>query len=90
MLLATAAMAAQASSSFPMLAHNNFLVVLSLQVAATPFTHSILLALLAQSHLCLQTTLWLLVAVAVVVHFGHLQQTVLAVAAQAACCQALV
>jgi hypothetical protein len=46
-----AVMAAQASSSSPTLAHNNFLVVLSLQVAATPFTHSRLLALLAQSQL---------------------------------------
>jgi hypothetical protein len=49
-----AATAAQASSSFPMLAHNNFLVVLSLQLAATPFTHSRLLALLAQSQRCLR------------------------------------
>jgi hypothetical protein len=61
-----AAQAAQASSSFPMLAHNNSLVVLSLHLAATPFTHSTLLALLAQSHLCLQTTLWLLVVAAAV------------------------
>jgi len=49
-----AAMAAQASSSSPMLAHNNFLVVLSLLLAATPFTHSRLLALLAQSQRCLR------------------------------------
>jgi len=43
------ATAAQVLSSFPMLAHNNFLVVLSLRLVVAPFTHSRLLALLAQS-----------------------------------------
>jgi hypothetical protein len=43
--------AAQASSSFPMLAHNNLVAVSSLQVVVTPFTHLQLLALLFQLHL---------------------------------------
>jgi hypothetical protein len=60
--------AAQASSSSPMLAHRNFLVVLSLLLAATPFTHSRLLALLVLLPHCLQATLWLLVVVQVVAH----------------------
>jgi hypothetical protein len=47
------AKAAQASSSFPMLAHNNLVAVSSLLLVATPFTHLQLLALLFQSHLCL-------------------------------------
>jgi hypothetical protein len=58
--------AAQVSSSFPMLAHNNLVAVSSLQVVVTPFTHLQLLALLFQLHLCLQTTLWLQVVVAAV------------------------
>ena len=45
------ATAAQASSSFPMLAHNNLVAVSSLQVVVTPFTHLQLLALLFQLHL---------------------------------------
>jgi hypothetical protein len=43
--------AAQASSSFPMLAHKNLVAVSSLHLAATPFTHLQLLALLFQLHL---------------------------------------
>ena len=43
--------AAQASSSFPMLAHNNLVAVSSLLLVATPFTHLQLLALLFQLHL---------------------------------------
>jgi hypothetical protein len=50
-----------------MLAHNNFLVVLSLRLVVAPFTHSRLLALLAQSQRCLRLIWWLLVVVAVVV-----------------------
>jgi hypothetical protein len=42
---------AQASSSFPMLAHNNLVAVSSLLLVVTPFTHLQLLALLFQSHL---------------------------------------
>jgi hypothetical protein len=62
---AMAVLAAQASSSFPMLAHNNLVAVSSLQVVVTPFTHLQLLALLFQLHLCLHP-IWLLqVAVAV-------------------------
>jgi len=52
--MALALVAAQVSSSFPMLAHNNFLVVLSLRLVVAPFTHSRLLALLAQSQRCLR------------------------------------
>jgi hypothetical protein len=47
----TAVMAALASSSFPMLAHNNLVAVSSLQVVVTLFTHSHLLAHLALCHL---------------------------------------
>jgi hypothetical protein len=46
------AMAVLVSSSSLMLAHNNFLVVLSLLLAVTPFTHLRLLARLAQSQRC--------------------------------------
>lgn len=42
--------AAQASSSFPMLAHNSLVAVSSLLLVATPFTHLQLLALLFQLH----------------------------------------
>jgi hypothetical protein len=45
------AKAAQASSSFPMLAYNNLVAVSSLLMAQTPFTHLQLLALLFQLHL---------------------------------------
>jgi hypothetical protein len=50
-LMAMAAQAAQASSSFPMLAHNSLVAVSSLHLVATPFTHLQLLALLFQLHL---------------------------------------
>jgi hypothetical protein len=50
-LVVQAQMAAQASSSFPMLAHNNLVAVSSLLLVVTPFTHLQLLALLFQSHL---------------------------------------
>jgi NAD(P)-dependent dehydrogenase (short-subunit alcohol dehydrogenase family) len=50
-LIMLAATAAQASSSFPMLAHNNLVAVSSQLMAQTPFTHLQLLALLFQSHL---------------------------------------
>jgi hypothetical protein len=81
-LVLVAAKAAQASSSFPMLAHNNLVAVSSLLLVVTPFTHLQLLALLFQSHLCLHP-IWLLLVVAVAV-------VMLVVAAeQEVCCQAL-
>ena len=43
--------AAQGSSSFPILAHRSLVAVSSLLLAATPFTHLQLLALLFQLHL---------------------------------------
>jgi hypothetical protein len=49
--LAQECLAAQASSSFPMLAHNSLVAVSSLLLVATPFTHLQLLALLFQLHL---------------------------------------
>jgi len=77
-----AALGHLASSSFPMLAHNN-LVAVSLQLMAqTPFTHLQLLALLFQLHLCLHP-IWLLQVAQVVAG----QQLVTVVEAQGVCCQ---
>jgi hypothetical protein len=61
-LIMLAATAAQASSSFPMLAHKNLVAVSSPLLVVTPFTHLQLLALLFQLHLCLHP-IWLLLVV---------------------------
>jgi hypothetical protein len=61
-----------------MLAHNNSAVVWFCHQAATPFTHSPHRALLALLLLCLQITLWLLAAVAVV-HMRIREEVVLEV-----------
>lgn len=65
---AVAAVAAQASSSSPTWAHNNLVAVSSLKVVVAPFTHLQLLALLFQSHLCLQAHWLLQVVVAAAIH----------------------